>query len=159
VTLFLDFDNVLHPGEVYRVPGRGVVLRGPGQLFEHASALEMALEPFVDVRIVLSTSWVPALGYSRARKHLPTRLAARVVGATYHSRHTPDWHRQTRYQQIHDHVRRHGLGTRWVALEDDVEGWPDSEYDRLIVPSGPRGLQSADFELLKQRLRSLKGQR
>jgi len=63
--LFLDFDGVLHPDEVYLVHGRPV-LRDDGSLFMWAPLLAEALTPFPDVQIVLSTSWVRELSFKRA---------------------------------------------------------------------------------------------
>lgn len=155
-TLFLDYDAVLHGDEVYRVSKYGVVLRGPGTLFEHAPALEVALARFPSLRIVLSTSWVAAFGYRRARARLPPQLAARVVGSTYHSHAAADWHLQTRYYQILTYVERHGLGTRWLAVDDDIDGWPESHIRHVVCPANPaNGLQPSDLEELVARLSKL----
>lgn len=155
-TLFLDFDAVLHSDEVYRSSNDGVVLRGPGALFEHAPALETALVPFPSLRIVLSTSWVPAFGYRRALARLPRSLAARVVGSTYHSHDGADWHLRTRYEQIRLYVERHALGTCWLAVDDDVDGWPESYIRHVVCPANPnRGLQPDDLALLVARLSNL----
>ena len=85
--LYLDFDGVLHHDDARWHPRRGVYLAAPGEftLFQHAERLEALLAPYPSVRIVLSTSWVRVLGYSRARKRLPPGLRERVIGATYHS--------------------------------------------------------------------------
>ena len=65
-TLFLDFDGVLHPDEVYRVGGR-IVLRVDGfSLFEWSSILDELLAPYPGTQIVLSTSWVRILGFDEA---------------------------------------------------------------------------------------------
>lgn len=156
VTLFLDFDAVLHGSEVYRVPGYGVVLRGPGTLFEHAPALDAVLAPFPSVRIVLSTSWVPTFGFRHSVRRLPPRLALRVVGSTFHSRYTPEWHLQSRYEQIRSYVQRHRLGARWIALDDDIDGWPEKHYGHVVCPVDiTRGLGPSDLELLVDRLSAL----
>ena len=125
-TLFLDYDGVLHPGEVYLVRGKGVVLRNEGHtLFEYADALADALEAHKDVQIVLSTSWVAMLDFKRAKKRLPTRLQDRIKGATWHSSFDRGyWQQLTRFQQIYQYANRHNLSD-WLALDDDDEGWPD----------------------------------
>ena len=90
--LYLDFDGVLHPESVFVSASRGIHLRdAPGrQLFENAQTLNEELRPYPNVKLVLSTSWVRALGYDRARARLPSELRERCVGATYHSRfHRP----------------------------------------------------------------------
>lgn len=155
-TLFLDYDAVLHGDEVYRLSNGHVVLRGPGSLFEHAPALQRALTPFPALRIVLSTSWVPVFGYRRALARLPRSLAARVVGSTYHSHDGADWHLRTRFEQIRLYVDRHGLGTCWLAVDDDIEGWPDVSMGHVVCPANPaRGLQPSDLEELVARLSKL----
>lgn len=85
--LYLDFDGVLHHDSVCRHPRRGIYIDAPGDfsLFQHAQLLEEALEPYAHVQIILSTSWVRGLGFSRARRHLPLRLRSRVIGATFHT--------------------------------------------------------------------------
>jgi len=86
--LYLDFDGVLHREDVYRHPKRGIYLGLKGArhaLFEHAGLLEELLQPYPDVGIVLWTSWVRVLSFSKARCRLPVALSERVVGATFHS--------------------------------------------------------------------------
>ena len=85
--LYLDYDGVLHHEDVRWHPRRGVYLNAPPEfrLFQHAELLETLLAPHPDVSIVLSTSWVRVLGYSRSVKRLPPGLRERVIGATYHS--------------------------------------------------------------------------
>jgi hypothetical protein len=59
-------------------------------LFDRAPAIAAALSD-INVRLVLSSSWVEQLGYDRARSHLPPDLQLRVVGATYHTRSRHRW--------------------------------------------------------------------
>jgi hypothetical protein len=66
VILFLDFDGVLHPNDVYLVDERPVMGNADGHegrdsLFCFAPLLADALQNRPDVTIVLSTSWVPYL--------------------------------------------------------------------------------------------------
>jgi hypothetical protein len=80
--LYLDFDGVLHPDEIYRIRGR-IVLRCDGMnLFEWAPLLVDHLEPYPDPRIILSTSWIRTLSLNEARAWLPVSLGSRVIGAT-----------------------------------------------------------------------------
>jgi hypothetical protein len=148
LTLFLDFDGVLHPDAVYRRRGHGVFLHKASlppeyhgsELFGYAGHLMDVLNDFPTVRIVLSSSWVASLCFTTALSRLPPALQKRVVGATYHSRHTPDWDLQTRYQQIMVHVERHHLGQAWIAIDNDSEGWPDAKWDRLVLTDDLRGI-------------------
>ena len=82
--LFLDFDGVLHPDAVF-LEKRRPVLRADGNLFMWVPHLISAIEPYPEVQIVLSTSWVRARGFSRAKKALPKPLRDRIIGSTWHS--------------------------------------------------------------------------
>jgi hypothetical protein len=56
--LFLDFDGVTHPGEVWYEPSsRQVRLKAPGhELFESLPVLEAAIASYPALKIILSTS-------------------------------------------------------------------------------------------------------
>lgn len=138
--LFLDYDGVLHPGDVYLIR-REPVLRAEGNvsLFGYASILEQALADQPDIRIVLSTSWVPQLGFDRAKGYLPAAIRERVIGATWH-RHAGimrnDWLRFIRFLQIDAYVHRHQL-TNWLAIDDDAVGWPVPLRHHLVHCEDP----------------------
>lgn len=156
--LFLDFDGVLHPDDVYRTRN-GLVLRAPGQLMMHAGTLVEILREFPQVKISLSTSWVRILGYRRARAALPPELQALTVSSTWHSRMPKapldGYDMYSRYQQIRAAVTRAGL-TNWIALDDDpFESWPD--HDRRLIRTDPNlGLSSLQSqEELRVKLRAL----
>ena len=165
--LFLDYDGVLNPDAVY-LERRRPVLHAPGELFQWSPPLIEALEPFPEVQIVLSTSWVRYRGYSRAKHVLPLELSRRVVGATYHSgmsRRPQDeggfqlpvcwWDRVTRYQQIVAYVQRAGVKD-WLAIDDHPEGWAPEHIDQLILTTSERGIADpAALDLLKLRLTSI----
>lgn len=156
--LFLDFDGVLHPDDVYRTRS-GLELRAPGQLMMHAGILVEILEDFPQVKISLSTSWVRILGYRRARAALAPELQALTVSSTWHSRmpRAPleGYDLYNRYQQIRAAVTRAGL-TNWLALDDDpFESWPD--HDRRLIRTDPDlGLSSVPIQQeLRLKLRAL----
>lgn len=142
--LFLDFDGVLHPDEVY-LTRKGPKLRGEGELFMWAPALDAELASLPTVQIVLSTSWVRNLGFSRARKYLPESLRARVIGSTWHSSMAKDWadriwwDQATRHGQIRRYVERAGV-VDWLAVDDDGESWASSDRTRLVLTDGRLGL-------------------
>lgn len=142
--LFLDYDGVLHADDVYRTK-KGTALKGGGILFEHAHILATAIEPHPEVNIVLSTSWVRELGFNRAKKYLPSALQNRVSGSTYHTSYESvdftgiPWGLLTRYEQIARHVLRHNI-TNWIAVDNDNEGWPESQAHRLIHTDDGLGL-------------------
>lgn len=138
--LYLDFDGVLHPDAVY-VVRTGVELRAPGHtLFEHANSLADALEPYPEVRIILSTSWVLHYNLRRAAARLPAALAERVVGAT-----SPLYTRNDYFgdiargrQVILDVDRR--SPTEWLAIDDTDEGWTSQSREHLVLCKSDAGL-------------------
>lgn len=138
-TLFLDFDGVLHPDEVYCIGGK-IVLRMDGfSLFEWAPMLEDILRPYPHLQLVLSTSWVRVVGFDAACARLSEGLQQRVVGATWH-RHGPrGWEYLSRFEQIQRNVERHGHA-RWLAIDNDDAGWPDEHRDRLVLTDSLLGL-------------------
>lgn len=154
VCCYLDYDGVGHADAVYRRPGQGVVLAASDhQLFDWMSVLEEALEPWPDVRIVLSTSWVRELGYSRARSYLSKSLQQRVVGATFHRReHGPTrdlralWAQSGRGHQIAvDVIRRRPL--RWFAIDDADDEFMPQQLPWLVACRGDRGLSDPATKL------------
>lgn len=143
--LFLDFDGVLHPDDVYMERGRPT-LRAEGDLFMWVGILEQLLAPYSTLDIVLSTSWVRWRSYSRTCKTLPDNLRKRIVGATWHSRVDPrEWAELTRYQQIRRYLG-HRHNTSWIALDDDDERWPEAERDQLIYTNPDRGLSDLETQ-------------
>lgn len=143
--LYLDFDGVLHPDEAYWDRKKGVYLAVPGRLFMFSGHLIEALDPHPDVKLVLSTTWVRMLSYSRAKRFLPQALRDRVIGATWHSRYKTDpetkhwWEGASRYETIvGDVLRRRPLA--WAAIDDDVQGWSAEHRDHLVATPSPRGL-------------------
>ncbi|MFB9125727.1 hydrolase [Paraburkholderia dipogonis] len=151
--LFLDFDGVMHRLGAVRTR-RGIISTTPSiQLFEFSNILIECLEPYAILEIVLSTSWVRALGYQRARNALPPLLRERVAGATYHSKYydARAWPTMGRGIQILRYVRTHRL-TRWLAVDDEIDGF--DEYLSHVVRCDERlGLGDVETQnLLKLRL-------
>lgn len=140
--LYLDYDGVLHPPDVRatmaeplrpRVYEKGRPTDRP--LFEHASLLVTILAAFPQVRISLATSWVRALGYEFAVQQLPPALRTRVVGTIWQG-----WMLKFPPPRRHDAIttdaEERGVG-RWLALDDDVEGWPANRRHLLVAPKNP----------------------
>lgn len=140
--LFLDFDGVLHPDEVYRV-GDKIVLKMDGFcLFEWAPLLNEILAPYPSLKIVLSTSWARVLGVGEARSWLTEGLRKRVIGATWHAHCPRGWELYPRYAQVLGDVKRHAH-RRWLAIDDSGEGWPSEHRDRLVLCDPLLGLGAA----------------
>jgi HAD domain in Swiss Army Knife RNA repair proteins len=143
--LYLDFDGVLHPEDVWRHPRWGPYVASPPghRLFEHADLLVDVLTPFPDVRIVLSTSWVRVYeSMSKVARRLPDALRTRVVGATYHKEmQAESFQQMPRGVQIWGDVRRR-LPTAWLALDDDDVDWPAVCRDHLVHTHPVLGISS-----------------
>lgn len=134
--LMLDYDGVLHPESVYLLHKRGpVLLDAPGhRLFENCGLLEEVLEPYPEVRIVLSTSWVRRYRGSvrRVARRLTPTLQARVIGATYHSAMDPrEFAAAPRGMQVWSDVLRR-KPEAWLALDDDWLHWPAWCRENLV---------------------------
>lgn len=149
--LYLDFDGVLHHEEVYLDDKTGMPFMHPSAargrvLFEWASRLEELLEPYPNVGIVLSTSWVIHPGPEIAVARLPRSLRSRVVGATYH----PQLHGSSKA----DKERFQGLARgnqvildvacrqprRWLAVDDNTLGWLPQLMQHVVLTDGRIGL-------------------
>lgn len=133
--LYLDYDGVLHHENCLWHPRRGAYLDAPQRysLFQHAELLEHLLAPYPDVKIVLSTSWVLRYGCSATAKRLPPGLRARVIGATFHSRHmlAEEFRSLPRGLQVtEDAMRRQSRN--WLALDDNEEGWPTEHRGKWV---------------------------
>ncbi|WP_241495810.1 HAD domain-containing protein [Paraburkholderia monticola] len=133
--LFLDFDGVVLPEDVWRCPGSGPYVASPPghEVFEHTALLERWLELYPELRIVLSTHWVRVLGsVQKAARRLSPQLRGRVVGATFHSGMDPRWFASLpRGVQVWRDVCR-GAPQAWLALDDDDSGWRAVWRDRLL---------------------------
>jgi hypothetical protein len=134
--LWLDFDGVLWEfPRKHNSDDRGI------------EVLAEALEPYSQVKIVLSTSWSLTLGVKGAQRLLPKELALRVVGSTFDDAHLTkeEFLELPRWQQILDDVKRRNP-QRWIALDDDVEGWPGHAEPHLLSCSPELGLRCLDTQ-------------
>jgi len=151
--LFLDFDGVLHTDPCF----------DEARLFACAPDLAQALEPFPEVRIVLSTSWRSQRTLAEMVQPLPDGLRRRVVDATplVTSADTPAALRPyRRHAECTTWLRCQGHElTPWVALDDRPSLFaPHCEHLILcdsnvgFVDATARRLQAA---LLRGRFRRL----
>lgn len=155
--LFLDYDGVLHPSEVWvDRDGRAFLdqafVDAGHALFEHADALAQVLTG-IRVDVVLATSWAKAYGTDHAAAYLPPALRERVVGSVYgRGRIRAE---RSRYQVISDFVQRCAID-RWLAVDDDTWDWPQREREHLVAANG-LGLTAEDLVEISARLRALGG--
>lgn len=139
---YLDYDGCLHDDEVYWSPQRGIFIKTPGRsLFEWMPILEELLEPYPDIRIVLSTTWVRMKSFKFAKKHLSPTLQSRVIGATYHRREMrgKGFEYLPRGVQVWEDVVRR-KPTNWFAIDNDDFGWPAWCRDKLAKAEDHLGL-------------------
>lgn len=109
-------------------------------MFEHAHLLESLLEPYSDVRIVLSTSWVRQYRFSGASKRLPEALCRRCIGATFHTQMDKRaFENLPRGSQVSEDVicRK---PTYWLAIDDTQEGWPPGSGDNVVFTHPIEGI-------------------
>ncbi|MFT4437894.1 HAD domain-containing protein [Caballeronia sp. 15715] len=146
--LYVDFDNCLHRCDAYKTAAGSVPSDPSAIFFEFARVLEELLSPYPAVQIVLSTSWVEALGFEVARASLPMpSLRARVVDSTFNpDRDLPYvWSQTPRGQQIRRHAKTFGI-KRWLAL-DDMRGGFEGAESRLVHCQPGVGLGDKDVQI------------
>jgi len=142
--IYLDVDGCLHGGGAtkHRTPPT-IRPELPGHtLFECAPILEGILEPYPDIGIVLSTSWVRVLGFERAKSYLIPSLQARVIGATYHKRYMSkaDFEAMPRHAQILQDVARR-RPREWIAIDDEFgDDVPDAAWPHFVQTPSELGL-------------------
>ena len=165
VVLYLDLDGVVHHEKVLWHPRKGIYMSpyeaAGHSLFEWVPILESVLQPHPAVALVLSSTWCIRPGYSATLKRLPASLRARFIGGTYHRRvHGVDpWNlsmfRTTpRGVQVQEDAQRR-KPHQWIALDDDLEDWPDSSRQNLIACEGTTGLSNPEVQHeLREKLRS-----
>lgn len=130
------------------ISGAGCLTDTSGLLGDAGRLVELLAE-HRHVQIVLSTSWARHLPFEQVRDFLPVSLRRRVVGSTWHRIQTdPEfsrglqlsyWRDASRYQQVKRWVNIHRL-RRWVAIDDDAEGWDSSDRARLVQTDAETGL-------------------
>lgn len=145
---FLDYDGVTHVDAVFWSPGRGIHITTPGHaLFEWTNILASLLQPYPDVKIVLSTSWVRLRGLEFAKAQLPPVLRARVIGATFDNRIVQklEFDMMSRGCQVYADVERR-RPTKWFAIDNDDKGWPPFCRSQLIKTDDNLGLSSLEVQ-------------
>ena len=155
---YLDYDGVLHDGNVLRNRTRGMTIATPQRVFfEWMPVLDALLLPYPDLKIVLSTTWIRELGFDKAKNELSPGLRDRVIGSTFLHPNIvkAQFDVLPRGMQIlGDVVRR--TPAHWFALDDDAFGWPVKHQDNLIQTDSAQGLSDpAVCERIRRRLASM----
>lgn len=157
--LFLDYDGVLHPGNIWFVNGEFQLIQDEYDqdeslsLFCWAPILEKILcevDPEGQIDIVLSTSWSHRTGWRDASKRLPHELQKRVLGGT-------TGYQQPRGRQIEMYVEDMRLdNSHWIALDDDDYFWPERILHKLVRTDKELGISEASVQQqLRVRLEEL----
>lgn len=156
--LFLSYDGCLHPDGVYHVNGEPEIRVEGHALFEHAEPLARLLEPYPDVRIVLSTPWASIYGLEAAKAFLPVALQNRVVGTTYEfCGDMVDWAELSEFDKIMRYVEGHGIRT-WLALCCEKYCWPEAfEKNRVWLYKHVGLGENRTTEQLTERLERMHG--
>ena len=152
VVVYLDIDGVVHHEAAMWHARRGIYMSpdaAPGRtLFEWLPILENALAPFPDVKLVLSSTWCIWPGYGATLKRFPEELRQRFIGGTFHKRvhradpqALADFKSLPRGQQVVNDVFRR-RPKAWLALDDDVDRWPEWARGNLVQCDGSTGLSS-----------------
>jgi hypothetical protein len=155
---YLDYDAVLHDGNVLRNRIKGMHIKTPGRtFFEWMPLLEELLAPYPDLNIVLSTTWVRELGFNEAKHELSPSLKDRVIGATFLHPNIvkAEFDTLSRGMQILNDVQRR-KPSHWFALDDDAFGWPARYKENLIQTDAQAGLSDpAVQQRVRQTLASI----
>jgi hypothetical protein len=147
--IYIDYDGTLHHERCLWDESRGPYLDAPNRysLFQHAPLLEELLEPHPTVLIILSTSWAQKIGFKEAVRRLPAALQARVIGATYELAAPGDhFGYLSRGEQVLLDVERRRPSS-WLALDDDVIGWPKWALEHLAATDPYEGLSPQEVRL------------
>lgn len=139
--LFLDFDGVLHP-------------KGAAQpRFVRLNDFEacMRKEAMRAVQIVISSTWRVAYSLEQLRGFFASDIAARIVGTTSTLRsYVTEYERG---EEIQAWLKQNAV-TRWVALDDDVEGFARNLRSHLILCDGTVGFSAAQARMLTDYVQS-----
>jgi hypothetical protein len=125
--LYLDFDGVLHTHDVFIDDNGKVTIATGHEYFEHAAALGELLQPYPDLRIILSTTWSLEFGFEQARSCLPASLRGRCEDLTFNRALSQNMSKEQfralpRGRQVaYDVVSR--CPEAFLALDDDRTGW------------------------------------
>jgi hypothetical protein len=142
VILFLDFDGVLHAA------GGGP----PRRHLEKLPLLEALLrEPGLsEVGIVVSSTWRVIQTAAQLRCLFAPDLRERVAGCTPQlERHRTPYRR---HEEIAAWLAAHPEVRDWVALDDDVRGFPPDAGAHAVFTQSEAALGAHDIEVLRARL-------
>ena len=174
MVLFLDFDGCLHNSNVVMKPcsqadalnlsaeerrfvTKNNYLVTGENLFEHCDRLAVALEPFPEVRIVISSTWRQHFSIDALKDFLPPALAECVIGVTpiFFSRDGA----YQRMREIGSFLEENGY-PQWIAIDDNeypFKAHRDGCFLRNLIPlERNTGFTESAAALLQQRLMEIR---
>ncbi len=153
-TLFVDYDGTLHAGHALLDTTTSEVTLDSGRpLLEYAPLLAEMLEPYPEVEIVLTTSWLQKLPFDQVLSYLPQELGRRVVGTTLGIKPRLSYvlNGSERTYVITSYVYGKGL-KNWMAIDDSVYGTlhfgrtPGEFADRFVLLDSSRGISDEEAQ-------------
>ncbi|WP_233887957.1 HAD domain-containing protein [Paraburkholderia flagellata] len=135
--LFLDLDGVLHPLGEIALDGNGQLARYP-TLFRWRPIPETLLDPFPEVRIVVSSDW-RRLFDDPSLVQLLGPLGTRFDGVV-------QAYGPSRMDEILTEVKHRNV-TRWLALDDHLSVVNAAASDTRLIPcDAATGLSSSSVQ-------------
>ncbi|MBB5442056.1 MULTISPECIES: HAD domain-containing protein [unclassified Paraburkholderia] len=152
-TLFVDFDGTLHIGHASMDEHGEIALDTGRPLFEFAPLLADLLEPYPEVVLVLTTSWLMTLNTKEVTACLPLALARRVVGTTRDIKPRLSYllNGMARTYVITSYAYGASL-TKWLAIDDSVYGAdrfgrePGELAHHFVLLDSAQGLGDSDAQ-------------
>jgi hypothetical protein len=129
VLLYLDIDGCLHPARASLAESQEGL---PD--FAWTPILVKILRPHPEIKIVVSSTWRVIYSRSELAKFL---APLKIHGVT------ASWPGSTRFKEIERHARQE-KAARWLAIDDDDEGWPSKERHRLILTRPATGISNPE---------------
>lgn len=130
--LFLDFDGVLHP-----LNARGKRRFCRRLLLEEVLVADRRAE----TRVVISSAWRALYPVEQLRRIFCPALRPRILGCT------PvigDDAPHARGREIRGWLGAHARDERWLALDDDREGFAGPDHERVVFTDPAEGLTAHD---------------
>jgi hypothetical protein len=136
--IFLDFDGVLHPFFPKReLPDE------ENQLFSYLPRLENVVRDYLEIRIVIASSWRIDRPWENVIKAFSPDIAARILGATpvLHFKEPP-YPRHPRHDEVLAYLRTNDLSdSPWLALDDDANLYPTNCPNLILCADGFREVE------------------
>lgn len=143
--LFLDFDGVLHPAVNYDA----------SRLLCNLPMLEDVLRQFLDVEVVVSSTWREDRTLAQLQAFFSPDILPRIIGVTPQWRAIQDdesFGTYVRQAEVEAWLRKAAMPwQQWLAIDDQAHLFRPF-CKNLLVANATTGLTEADCEVLAKRL-------